>query len=40
LPDSESEIFFAKGLDSFLLICPSGALLFSLSPFFTGRGLG
>jgi hypothetical protein len=25
LPDGESEIFFAKGLDSFLLTCPSGA---------------
>jgi hypothetical protein len=49
LPDKLSEIFFSKGLDSFLLICPVGwAVHFPLAPFFTGpkraelalRGLG
>jgi hypothetical protein len=25
LPDGVSEMFFARGLDSFWLICPSGA---------------
>ena len=43
LPDGESEIFFAKGLDRFLsrrLICPSGAVLLPPSPRSYGERVG
>jgi hypothetical protein len=32
LPDGESEIFFSKGLDRFLLICPSGWFAAATAP--------